>query len=116
MGFGIFRHVRNLLEAKVRLRNRSVGPPNPPLGPVSCAVQYEHAVSLQAFVWPNNIDAVAADRRPVREELSGTVVEAVEALTEIDIFEIRQPWTAPIVEGDNSSGIAHLERPVMFLK
>ena len=116
MGFGILRHVYNLLGGESRFRNRSVGPPNAPLGPVSCAVQYEHAVSLQALVRALNIDAVAADRRPVRKELSSAIVEAVEALTELDIFEIRQPWTDPIVERDNSAGIARLERPVLFLK
>src|ERR1017187_3729862 len=116
MGFGILRHVYNLLGGEPRLNNRSVGPPNAPLGPVSCAVQYEHAVSLQAFVRALNIDAVAADRRSVREEPSGAIVEAVEALTKLDIFEIRQPWTDPIVEGENSAGIARLERPVLFVK
>ena len=111
MGFGILRHVYNLLGREPRLRNRSVGPPNAPLGPISRAVQYEHAVSLQAFVRTLHIDAVAADRRPVREELSGAIVEAVEGLTELDIFEVCQPRTDPIVEGDNSARIARLERP-----
>jgi hypothetical protein len=42
-----------------------------------------------------NIDA---DRRPVREEPSGAIVETVETLAKLDILEIRRPRADPIVK------------------
>ena len=100
MSFGILRHVYNLLGGQLWLSNFCVGPPNAPVG----AVQYKHAVGLQAFVGALNIDAVPAGRRPVREEFPRSIVETVEALAELDILEIRRPWTDPVVKRDDSPG------------
>src|SRR5665213_3468352 len=108
MGFSTLRHLDNLLGCEIWFSNRGVRAPNAPIR----AVEYEHAMRLQAFVRTLNINTIAADWGPIREEPAGTIVEAVETFTHLDILEIRRPRADPIIKRDKSAGITCFQRPV----